>query len=213
MLPTSELSTTYLNDPVAGIAGKLPAPYDAILKPMVAFLAATILLIGANAGVLGVSRLSFSMGAHYQLPGVLYQVNRRFRTPHVTILVFGIVAILIVLNGDVTDLSSIYAFAATMTFTMAHLGVVGIRIKDPNGERPFTLPLNIMIKGRKIPIISVIGGVGTFAIWVIIAINNRFGQIVGFPWIVGGLVFYAVYRKRLGLSLTKVVKRPPLETM
>src|SRR6185437_13307120 len=50
-LPTSELLTTYLNDPVAGIAGKLPSPYDAILKPMVAFLAATILLIGANAGV------------------------------------------------------------------------------------------------------------------------------------------------------------------
>ncbi len=213
MLPTSELSTTYLNDPVAGIAGKLPAPYDAILKPMVAFLAATILLIGANAGVLGVSRLSFSMGAHYQLPGALYQVNRRFRTPHVTIMVFGIVAILLVLNGDVTDLSNIYAFAATMTFTMAHLGVIGIRIKDPDGERPFTLPFNVTIKGRKIPIISVIGGVGTFVIWIIIAFNNRFGQIVGFPWIVGGLVFYAVYRKRLGLSLTKVVKRPPLETM
>jgi basic amino acid/polyamine antiporter, APA family len=210
--PTSELSTTYLNDPVAGIAGKLPSPYDAILKPMVAFLAATILLIGANAGVLGVSRLSFSMGAHYQLPGVLYQVNRRFRTPHVTIFVFGIIAIALVLNGDVTDLSNIYAFAATITFTMAHLGVIGIRVKDPNGERPFQLPLNVTIKGRKIPLISVVGGVGTFVIWLIIALNNRFGQVVGFPWMIIGLIFYVIYRRRLGLSLTKVAKRPPLET-
>jgi APA family basic amino acid/polyamine antiporter len=210
--PTSELSTTYLNDPVAGIAGKLPSPYDAILKPMVAFLAATILLIGANAGVLGVSRLSFSMGAHYQLPGVLYQVNRRFRTPHVTILVFGIIAMVLVLNGDVTDLSNIYAFAATITFTMAHLSVIGIRIKDPDGERPFQLPLNVTIKGRKIPLISVVGGIGTFIIWLIIALNNRFGQIIGFPWMILGLVFYVIYRRRLGLSLTKMAKRPPLET-
>ena len=210
--PTSELSTTYLNDPVAGIAGKLPPPYDAILKPMVAFLAATILLIGANAGVLGVSRLSFSMGAHYQLPGVLYQVNRRFRTPHVTIMVFGVIAILLVLNGDVTDLSSIYAFAATITFTMAHLGVVGIRIKDPQGRRPFKLPLNLRINGREIPLISVVGGVGTFIIWIIIAANNHFGQAVGFPWMIVGLILYTWYRKRLGLSLTQTVKRPPLET-
>lgn len=211
--PTSELSTTYLDDPVAGIAGKLPNPYDVVLKPMVAFLAASILLIGANAGVLGVSRLSFSMGAHYQLPGVLYQVNRRFRTPHVTIFVFGIVAILLVLNGDVTDLSNIYAFAATITFTMAHLGVVGIRIKDPDEDRPFTLPLNVTIKGRKIPILSVIGGLGTFIIWIIIAVNNRFGQVVGFPWMIIGLIVYVIYRRRLGLSLTKVVKRPPLEVV
>jgi basic amino acid/polyamine antiporter, APA family len=210
--PTSELSTTYLNDPVAGIAGKLPSPYDAILKPMVAFLAASILLIGANAGVLGVSRLSFSMGAHYQLPGVLYNVSRRFRTPHVTILVFGIIAMVLVLNGDVTDLSSIYAFAATITFTMAHLGVIGSRIKDPDGARPFKLPLNVTIKGREIPLISVIGGVGTFAIWIIIAATNHFGQLVGFPWMVIGLIFYVIYRRRLGLSLTKMAKRPPLET-
>lgn len=210
--PTSELSTTYLVDPVAGIAGKLPSPYDAILKPMVAFLAASILLIGANAGVLGVSRLSFSMGAHYQLPGVLYQVNRRFRTPQTTILVFGVIAILLVLSGDVTNLVSIYSFAATITFTMAHLGVIGIRIKDPDGDRPFQLPLNVTIKGRKIPLISVVGGIGTFAIWVIIALNNRFGQVVGFSWMIVGLIFYVIYRRRLGLSLTKMVKRPPLET-
>jgi basic amino acid/polyamine antiporter, APA family len=116
------------------------------------------------------------------------------------------------LNGDVTDLSNIYAFAATITFTMAHLGVIGIRVKDPNGERPFQLPLNVTIKGRKIPLISVVGGVGTFVIWLIIALNNRFGQVVGFPWMIIGLIFYVIYRRRLGLSLTKVAKRPPLET-
>jgi len=143
---------------------------------------------------------------------VLYQVNRRFRTPHVTILVFGIIAMVLVLNGDVTDLSNIYAFAATITFTMAHLSVIGIRIKDPDGERPFQLPLNVTIKGRKIPLISVVGGIGTFIIWLIIALNNRFGQIIGFPWMILGLVFYVIYRRRLGLSLTKMAKRPPLET-
>ena len=47
----------------------------------VGVLAATILFIATNAGLIGVSRLTYSMGQHRQLPEVLRVLHPRFRTP------------------------------------------------------------------------------------------------------------------------------------
>ena len=52
-------------------------------------LAATILFIATNAGLIGVSRLTYSMGQHRQLPERLRAAAPAFRTPYVAILVFG----------------------------------------------------------------------------------------------------------------------------
>ncbi len=51
----------------------------------VGILAATILFIATNAGILGVSRLSYSMGQHRQLPEFLRVLHPRFRTPYIAI--------------------------------------------------------------------------------------------------------------------------------
>ena len=52
-------------------------------------LAATILFIATNAGLIGVSRLTYSMGQHRQLPERLRTLHPRFRTPYIAIIVFG----------------------------------------------------------------------------------------------------------------------------
>ena len=44
-------------------------------------LAATILFIATNAGMIGVSRLTYSMGQYRQLPDRLRQLHPRYRTP------------------------------------------------------------------------------------------------------------------------------------
>jgi APA family basic amino acid/polyamine antiporter len=67
-----ELATEWARDPVAGIAAKLPLEIiQVILKPLVAVLAATILLIATNAGLIGISRLAFSQGTHGLVPPLL----------------------------------------------------------------------------------------------------------------------------------------------
>ena len=47
----------------------------------VGILAATILFIATNAGLIGVSRLTYSMGQHRQLPELLRALHPKFRTP------------------------------------------------------------------------------------------------------------------------------------
>ena len=54
----------------------------------VGLLAATILFLATNAGIIGVSRLVYSMGIHRQMPDALRRLHPRFRTPWIGILVF-----------------------------------------------------------------------------------------------------------------------------
>ena len=62
-----QLSTTYLEDPVAGIVAHLPFG-GRIMGAWIGLLAAIILFVAANAGLMGASRLSFRMSENYQIP-------------------------------------------------------------------------------------------------------------------------------------------------
>jgi APA family basic amino acid/polyamine antiporter len=66
----TELGTTYAGDPVLGIVENmgLSAGFTEVLRYYVGVLAAVILVIATNAALIGVSRLTFSMGQYRQLP-------------------------------------------------------------------------------------------------------------------------------------------------
>ena len=98
------LGSVYQEDPVVGIVRFLPDDLGwlkAILMPWVGILAATILLIATNAGLIGVSRLAYSLGQHRQVPPLLGRVHPRRLTPYIAIIVFGGVAcVLLLLPGN-----------------------------------------------------------------------------------------------------------------
>ena len=66
----------------------------------VGLLAATILFLATNAGMIGVSRLVYSMGIHRQMPDGLRRLHPRYRTPWIGIIVFSGFAILVTLPGQ-----------------------------------------------------------------------------------------------------------------
>src|ERR671931_22940 len=120
------LADQYAADPILGVVksmdlGVLERP----AQIYVGILAATILFIATNAGVIGESRLTYSMGQHRQLPEKLRQLHPRFRTPYIAILVFGLVACLTIVPGQAAFLGTVYAFGAMISFTIAHLAVIG----------------------------------------------------------------------------------------
>ena len=113
-----------------------------MLRVYVGILAAVILLIATNAALIGVSRLTYSMGQHRQLPEGLRKIHPTLRTPYVAILVFSGVAILALLPGETAFLATIYSFGAMLSFTIAHASVIRLRQKDPDSERrTWTPPL------------------------------------------------------------------------
>ena len=110
-------------------------------------LAATILFIATNAGLIGVSRLTYSMGQYRQLPERLRVLHPKFRTPHVAIILFGAIACLAIVPGQADFLGVIYAFGAMLSFTMAHAAVIALRFSQPDHERPWRSPGRIRMRG------------------------------------------------------------------
>jgi len=207
-----ELASEWSRDPVAGIAASLPiALIRDILKPLIAILAGTILLIATNAGLLGISRLAFSLGSHNLVPSALSQVHHRFKTPYVSIILFSIVALLILTPGffatDVfKNMGTLYAFGSLLAFMFAYASILSLRAKKPELPRPFKIGWNIRIKGREMPISAMLGLVATSIIWIIILITQPYSRWVGFAWMVAGLIVYYFYRRKQHMPLTCVGK-------
>ena len=203
-----ELATDWSRDPVAGIAANLPlAILQDVLKPLIAILAGTILLIATNAGLIGISRLAFSLGKHRLVPPALSRIHPRFKTPYISIILFSIIAILIIMPGffeaDVfKNMGALYAVGSLLAFMFAHASIISLRIRRPELLRPFKVGWNIKIKGRELPVSAILGICALSVIWVIILITQPYSRWVGLGWMVVGIIIYYFYRKRENLPLT-----------
>ncbi len=202
----------WARDPVAGIAANLPsATLQTIFAPLVAILAATILLTASNAGLMGISRLAFNLSSHHQLPATLSRVHHRFRTPYVPIILFGLVAILVLTPGFFTagffaDLGALYVFGSLLCFALAHAAILSLRVKKPELPRPFKLGWNIRVKGRDLPLTAILGLAATSIIWLVVVITQPYSRWVGLIWMVLGLIIYWLYRQKEHMPLTHIGK-------
>jgi basic amino acid/polyamine antiporter, APA family len=209
---STALGTTYASDPVLGIVSALHlhGTLAAAARYYVGALAATILLIATNAGIIGISRLSWSLAEHRQLPGVFAKLHPKYRTPWFTIVVFSAVAILLVLPGNVDFLGNLYSFGAMLSFTIAHLSIIALRVRHPDMYRPYRAPWNVRWKNAEVPLTAVIGAVGTGAAFVSVVVLHSEARIIGTAWLALGLGGYLLYRRRLGLDPRELsaVRRP-----
>ena len=215
-----DLGTKYINDPVAGIVAHLPFG-GAWLAPWFGLIAAIILLIAANAGLLGCSRLLFSMGEYYQVPRMFYKIHARFRTPYLALLVFTGLSILIVAvsGGEILFLADLYNFGAQIAFFSAHMSLLVLRWKKPSLPRPYKAPLNIPLgKNRSFPLTAIIGALGTFGVWLIVVVTKPDGRNLGFTWVAFGIAMFLFYRKKKKMGVTghlqiENIKIPDYEPM
>jgi APA family basic amino acid/polyamine antiporter len=157
--------------------------------------------------LIGVSRLTYSMGQYRQLPDKLRSLHPKFRTPYVAILLFGAIACVTMLPGKADFLGQLYAFGAMLSFTIAHLAVIRLRMKYPDAERPYRGPGQIRIgRGRTLPLFAVFGAIGTGLAWIVVTVLNKTTLFVGVGWLLIGICTYVLYRRSLGLNLTETRK-------
>jgi APA family basic amino acid/polyamine antiporter len=206
----------YADDPILGVVANIDlGPLQGAAEIYVGVLAATILFIATNAGMIGVSRLTYSMGQYRQLPEGLRALHPRFRTPYVAIAIFGLIACLTILPGQAEFLGTIYAFGAMLSFTIAHVAVIALRVDQPDRERPFRGPGTFRFRGRELPLFAVVGGLGTAASFVVVTVLNIETLVAGTVWMTLGVGTYVLYRRHQGLPLTQthkiVLPKPAVE--
>jgi APA family basic amino acid/polyamine antiporter len=197
----------FAGDPILGVVKNLHlGPLQGPGELYVGLLAATILFIATNAGIIGVSRLVYSMGLHRQLPDRLRQLHPRFRTPWMGILIFGAIACLTLIPGKAEFLGNMYAFGAMLSFTIAHLAVVRLRVKEPDRERPYRGPGTLRVAGRELPLFALVGALGTGIAWLTVTLLHLRVAAAGIGWLLLGIAVYAFYRRRQGLDLVTTTK-------
>ena len=197
----------FAGDPVLGIVKHLHlGPLQHAGEIYVGLLAATILFIATNAGIIGVSRLVYSMGLHRQVPDRLRQLHPRFRTPWIGIIVFGIFACIALVPGKAVFLGNLYAFGAMLSFTIAHAAVIRLRIIKPDHERPYSGPGRLRVRGRELPLFAVLGGTGTGIAFLTVTLLHLDVAVAGVGWLALGIVVFLIYRRRQGLDYVTTAK-------
>jgi basic amino acid/polyamine antiporter, APA family len=207
----TDLATHWKDDPVAGIVSFFrPEALAFWAGVWVAILAFTILVIATNAGLIGISRLSYSLASHDMFPGVFARLHPRFRTPFVSIIVFGIVAALLIVPAQIDLMAAVYSLAATFAFATAHLAVMRLRFVEPHLRRPFTMPLNIRFGRSSIPVLSVVGALAIGAVFTQLFFQNIQGStFIYVGWLAAGLLMFVGYRLYRKKSLWQPLAAPP----
>src|SRR3954453_12263366 len=206
----------YAGDPVLGVVKSMDLGFlQHPAQIYVGLLAATILFIATNAGIIGVSRLTYSMGLHRQLPDRLRQLHPKYGTPWIGIIVFGAIACVTLIPGKAVFLGNMYAFGAMLSFTIAHLAVIRLRTTEPDHERPYRGPGIIWIAGREVPVFALLGGLGTGLAFVVVTFLHLDVAATGVAWLALGMTIFIVFRRRQGLDLVTTTKvaapKPVLE--
>jgi APA family basic amino acid/polyamine antiporter len=206
----------YQNDPVLGLVNNLgitSATVTHALRIYLGILASTILFIGANAGVIGASRITYAMSGYRQLPLLFRKIHPKFKTPWLAIMFFaGAIPILLTLTGKTAFLGAVYAFGATFSFTVAHASVIRLRMKlRDRDEVAFKPRPNFRWRGVTWPVFAIVGGLGTGLSWLVIVIQTPSIRYAGLAWLVLGFAFYVFYRRRIVRAPLAETIRAPVE--
>ncbi|HXF97444.1 MAG TPA: universal stress protein [Gaiellaceae bacterium] len=195
----------YANDPILGVVRNLGLEHGLLedaLELYVGVLAATILFIAANAGVIGASRIAYAMASYRQLPEAFRRLHPRLRTPWLSLVVFaGGVSIVTLLPGELDFLGTMYAFGAMLSFTIAHVSLVVLRYRRREEELVFRGRPNLSLLGVEWPLFALVGALGTGLAWVVVVAQAPETRYAGLAWLALGFAAYAGYR-------TLVVREP-----
>src|SRR5436190_11240483 len=163
------------NDPVLGLVEHLGLHGHVLsaAKVYVGILAATILFIATNAGVIGASRITYAMASYRQLPEVFRRLHPKFKTPWLSLVVFaGAAPTAFLLSGQVDFLGRMYAFGAMLSFTIAHVAVTALRYRKRDDELVFRAKPNVTIGGVSWPRFAIPGGLGPGIAWLVGVIQD-----------------------------------------
>jgi APA family basic amino acid/polyamine antiporter len=89
---------------------------------------------------LGQPRIFFSMARDGLLPPIFAKVHPRFKTPHVTTILTGVVVGLFSAFMSIDEMVDLTNIGTLFAFVLVCIGITILRYKEPNRERPFKVP-------------------------------------------------------------------------
>ncbi len=198
----SPLSGDALNAPVLAIVSKFDPPWLAdVMRYAIGALATLTLIVAAHGAMLGLSRLSYSLTRNRQIPSAIGRLHPTYGTPYVVIVLAAALAAVLVIPRDLEFLVGIYAFGAMIAFLIAHLAICVLRYREPDGVRPYRIPLSLRVGGGDLPLPAVLGALMAAGGLASLLGFHAGARIIGGLWMVIGIAFYVGYRRSAGMPV------------
>ncbi|ACB39909.1 APC family permease [Pyrobaculum neutrophilum] len=96
----------------------LAAKVNPALAYAVALNLFLVMITAALAGYVSFSRLVYMMAEEGHLPGILGRLHRRFRTPHVSLLLVYTISLLLIAPGEIEIILAIYAVGSLLNYLL-----------------------------------------------------------------------------------------------
>ena len=153
----------------------------------------TVVNVGAVIGLttvvlvalMGASRVALAMARDGLLPAPMAAISPRFRTPAITTLLLGAVAIAASQLMNILNYADLLVLAAVFAFVVVALDVMRLRRSHPELRRGFTVPLYPVV-----PVLAVLA-----SLWLMLGVPVKVWVWFA-AWMGGGLVIYMLYFRR-----------------
>jgi len=172
---------------------------------LTAALATVTLVVAADAAMLGLSRLAYSLATNRQIPSAVGRLHPEHATPYVVILIAAVLAAALVVPRDLEFLMGICAFGALLAFTIAHVSICVLRYREPDGLRPYRIPLSVRVGGGDLPLPAVLGATMAAVGFGSLLVYHEGSRYVGIVWMAAGIALYVAYRRRHGMPVFRRV--------
>jgi len=152
----------------------------------------TPIKLGAIAGLssvilvmlMGQPRIFYSMSRDGLLPAVFGKVHLRFKTPYITTILTGTVAMIVGGLFPIGLLGELVSIGTLLAFTLVSGGILILRYKKPDIHRPFKTPL--------FPVTPILGILTSLGVMATLPGDTWIRLIV---WMVIGVAIYFFYSR------------------
>ncbi len=186
ILPWNELVPGVTDTPMIDTAMKIGGRFGGYLFAFAGILAT---LSSINTAVMASSRTSFAMARDNRLPGIFKTVNRRTKTPVVSIVATSVIVVVAVSIRDLEHISTVTSIFSLTGYSLVNVALIIFRKKSPELERKFRVPF--------FPVTPLLGiGVTLFLI-IQLAISDFIALAIALGVIAAGVLYYYLVMPKL----------------
>ena len=154
---------------------------------------APLIKVGAVAGLssvilvmlLGQPRIFYTMSKDGLLPPIFAKVHPKFKTPYMSTIIVGVVAMVLAGLFPIGVLSKLVSLGTLLAFTSVCIAILILRKRQPDTPRPFKTPFTPWI-----PIL------GIFCCLGITMFLNIYAWVTMLVWLAVGLIVYFAYGRK-----------------
>jgi APA family basic amino acid/polyamine antiporter len=167
-------------------ASSLPSALNYNGHSMISSIISAGVVIGMVSVILvqtfALSRIILTTARDGLLPAFLAKVHPKYNTPHITIMILGVIIALVSGFMPLTIIGTLSSVGSLSSFMMVCLVMMVLRSKYPDVKRPF-----------KCPLVYLVGGFGVILCLVLLVSAMQKVGYYTVGWIIIGLVIYFTY--------------------